>query len=375
MPYLTAPEIQELVIAARDTGLATPASRNNLLSALNVDYVQAAIFDIGGTNVQQLMSDLTTINLVDQLADGSVPLRDWLRQADFLARLALRREADVFTRYAARVDAKASGQPAMPAANTLREVINNEDIIHRDDMVDIWFLSAGARAGESVAKLYVPKFQGRDPLIQGGRHARMLGTGWLITPRHLVTNYHVIAARRQDEPPVGQDDFLLQGAKTTAKFDYNSVDDDGSDVEAEAVEASDAGLDFAIIRLKSDVTTRRPLQIQETPMVFEAGAYLPLNIIQHPSGNPKRVALRNNLLTSADAVTIRYFTDTLGGSSGSPVFDDTWRVVGLHRGAQSVQGVSFQGRDTAVVNVGTQVSAILSYLAAHHPDLRQQIQV
>ena len=78
---------------------------------------------------------------------------------------------------------------------------------------------------------------------------------------------------------------------------------------------------------------------------------MPLNIIQHPSGHPKRVALRNNLLTDADATTIRYFTDTLTGSSGSPVFSDEWKVIGLHRGSTSVAGVSFQGRDTAVVNV------------------------
>lgn len=44
------------------------------------------------------------------------------------------------------MDAKASGQPLLPDPATLREVVNNEDIIHRDDMVDFWFLSAGARA-------------------------------------------------------------------------------------------------------------------------------------------------------------------------------------------------------------------------------------
>jgi hypothetical protein len=75
-----------------------------------------------------------------------------------------------------------------------------------------------------------------------------------------------------------------------------------------------------------------------------------------------RVALRNNLITDVDDTTLRHFTDMLIGSSGSPVLDDGWRVVALHRGAVDVKGVRFQGRPTAVVNVGTQIAAILDHL-------------
>ena len=115
--------------------------------------------------------------------------------------------------------------------------------------------------------------------------------------------------------------------------------------------------------------------IDKTPVVFSDGIYVPLNIIQHPSGHPKRVALRNNLLTGADDETIRYFTDTVTGSSGSPVFNDEWQVIGLHRGSTTVEGVSFQGRSTAVVNVGTQITAILDHLNVNAKALRQEIPV
>ncbi len=102
---------------------------------------------------------------------------------------------------------------------------------------------------------------------------------------------------------------------------------------------------------------------------------VPVNIIQHPGGQPKRVALRNNLVYTADDKDVRYFTDTRGGSSGSPVFTDDWRVVALHRGTRRVEenDVIFQGRKEAFVNVGTQMSSVMRHLAEHSPEVHAEI--
>jgi endonuclease G, mitochondrial len=370
--YLTATEIDEIVQAAGQAGMGINTVRPILLAGLNQGFA-LALADVGQP-MFQLYSDLTKMNTVERLADGSVPLRDWLRGAGSLARQQGRREADIFTKYETQVDAKASGQHALPNPGTLREVINKEAIVHQDDMVDFWFLSAGALAGASVAKLLVPRYEGGAAIFQNGTPRRYNGTGWLITNQLVVTNHHVVNARGQDEPAASDADLLLQGANTVVQFDYDSADEPGDNAEAGKLEAWNPTLDFAILRLKTAVE-RKPLRIQQQSVVFSDGMYLPLNIIQHPSGFYKRVAFRNNLLTSADDTTIRYFTDTLTGSSGSPVFDDAWRVIALHRGAQPVQGVSFQGRGVAVVNVGTQINAILDYLATHHQALRQEIQV
>jgi endonuclease G len=66
-------------------------------------------------------------------------------------------------------------------------------------------------------------------------------------------------------------------------------------------------------------------------------------IIQHPNGRQKHIASRNNRidvypydddLTPKDKAAnnfLYYSTDTLRGSSGSPVFSDQWYVVALHR--------------------------------------------
>jgi V8-like Glu-specific endopeptidase len=55
-----------------------------------------------------------------------------------------------------------------------------------------------------------------------------------------------------------------------------------------------------------------------------------VTIIQHPSGGPKQIALNENRVTNIYRHYLQYTTDTLPGSSGSPVFNDDWKVVALH---------------------------------------------
>ena len=55
-----------------------------------------------------------------------------------------------------------------------------------------------------------------------------------------------------------------------------------------------------------------------------------VNIIQHPGGDLKKVALRENMVIGVQDVYLYYVTDTQPGSSGSPVFNEEWQVAALH---------------------------------------------
>jgi len=55
-----------------------------------------------------------------------------------------------------------------------------------------------------------------------------------------------------------------------------------------------------------------------------------VTIVQHPNGQPKQIALRENQIIDVLENFLHYHTDTAPGSSGSPLFNDQWEVVGLH---------------------------------------------
>src|SRR5262249_27514925 len=98
---------------------------------------------------------------------------------------------------------------------------------------------------------------------------------------------------------------------------------------------SNLELDFAIVavRPRSQDGTRDLRDWQWLPLSGERGKsdvgdYL--TIIQHPNGERKQVCVRENKLLKFEADTLWYAADTLGGSSGSPVFNRFWQVVALH---------------------------------------------
>ena len=83
-----------------------------------------------------------------------------------------------------------------------------------------------------------------------------------------------------------------------------------------------------------------------------------LNIIQHPGGRVKEVALRSNFCvgTIAETSRLHYLSDTEGGSSGSPVMDDDWQVVALHR-AWEHYAHYYKGQPIRFANLGLQYAA------------------
>ena len=53
-------------------------------------------------------------------------------------------------------------------------------------------------------------------------------------------------------------------------------------------------------------------------------------IVQHPNGGLKQIALTANHVLQVKRPYLHYSTDTMPGSSGSPVFNDQWQVIAIH---------------------------------------------
>jgi V8-like Glu-specific endopeptidase len=342
-------EIGQIVVTAVGYD---PARRGALLTGIMPLFANT----LPGVNVPPLFAvtlDLGVLNTVRRLSDGSVPMKIWLRNAVTFS--AGRDDAEPLRPRLEEIELRSTGAPKVDVGD-LKEL--KEVVVHLDDMVPYEYMRAGLAAANAIAKLSVPRYSNANlEKNEKGEPIIYLGTGWLVAKNLLLTNHHVINARDDDEQDADGVDLVCQAKATKAQFDFNSDGMRGVTIGLTELLAWDAKLDYALVR--TEPIDRQPLEIGEKlAQTNSARRNIALNIIQHPDGQPKKFAIRNNLLTGATQTDLRYFTDTLAGSSGSPVFDDRWRVVGLHRGATRVSDVNYNGRSVAYVNVGTQLSAI-----------------
>lgn len=186
-----------------------------------------------------------------------------------------------------------------------------------------------------------------------------MGTGFLIGPDLLLTNYHVLERPLEGKLPAGQvacrfdykvlsDDSRSEG--TVVRFAANDWKVDASPYsQAEADRQPDRTaptvdeLDFAAVRLARPIG-REPVGQSATPGAPKRGwiefpsqpttfePRMPLLIAQHPDGSPMKLAFDTDSVIglAGDDRRVRYTTNTEPGSSGSPCFDIDWSLVALH---------------------------------------------
>ena len=376
--------LQGVVKAMIDLGWTTDASLEALTATMSPAFVGAALGQ--GSGNARLLVLAGRVNSTRVLVNGEVPMLQLLSNAVLLS--AGRPEELVFRTALERVsvDGRAPAAPgaaapaaappdatAVPSKNGQLEIAIGED-----DTLEVDFLMRGVETARSIVKLLVHRHFDSTPSMLAGNNPDLgKGTGWLLGPRLLVTNHHVVNARLVGEPPASGADFALQGSNTHVQFDYYR---DGSPTLActatECV-ASDPTLDFALLRLPADAPDRPPLRLRSAPILRPKDRQLRerVNVLQHPDGRPMRLGFRNNFVVSGSAERLSYLTDTAGGSSGSPICDDLWFVAGLHRGFQTITGepVLVWGVPIHQENYGTPVGAILAHLAAAHPGLHEEV--
>jgi thioredoxin-like negative regulator of GroEL len=90
-----------------------------------------------------------------------------------------------------------------------------------------------------------------------------------------------------------------------------------------------SALDYSLLRLDA-VPRGFDISLAADPLELPDNR---LNIIGHPAGGDISVSLQDNHIQENDGTYIRYRTPTVRGSSGSPVYDQEWRLVALHHSA------------------------------------------
>jgi hypothetical protein len=380
--------IRDVTQAIIGLGLTSDDDIRAMTAGISPAFVGAALG--GGHGVARVLTMAAKMNSTSALVTGEVPLTIWLRNCVDLAGGAP--EETVFRR--ALEQASPDGaRPAQGGGGLAGVGIGGPDVsaVPRDaggaleikigefdDTLSVSFLLRGATASKSVAKLLVHRhFDGVPSFGPGNTPAVGLGTGWLVAPSLIMTNHHVVGARLPLEPQATPEDFQLQGAATAVQFDFVG---DGSviqEVRSAGCVASDAGLDYAVLRLPLDGIDRPALSLRTAPITRPKESQLRerVNVLQHPDGKPMRLGFRNNFVVTGSAERLSYLTDTAGGSSGSPICDDEWFVAALHRGFTTIDGEPLMvwGQPISQENYGTPIGLILSHLEQHHPELHAEI--
>lgn len=262
-----------------------------------------------------------------------------------------------------------------------------ERIIADSNFLPAHFLEEGADIQRAVGRVTLKEAHAGLPAGNGW------GTGFLVAPNILMTNNHVIPTE-------------AFAKKVEVQFNYQ-LSEEGMPQTVDTYQFSihslfytNSALDFTLIyvrpkyrftlRRNTDLTdldlspiTGSPLIPTQPPIVVppylwrSAGSQwgylqLPLhtaysvdqriNIVQHPRGRRKEVALHDNKITDIYANHLRYTTDTEPGSSGSPVFNNTWDLLAIHHaGGEQQNGVWINNQgvrmDKIVDNIRSNVSA------------------
>jgi endonuclease G, mitochondrial len=219
-----------------------------------------------------------------------------------------------------------------------------EKIINTPDFVDIRFLDAGVAAARAVGRVNIRDAGGR---LEG------YGTGSLVSPRLLLTNHHVLP-----DPDAARSSII--------EFNYQ----DGLDgkplqplvfpFDPDTFFLADRERDFALVAVRAAPGELAPFgynQLIEAEGKAIIGEFV--TIVQHPRGEKKQVALRENKIVDIPELVLHYAADTEPGSSGSPVFNDQWEVVGLHHASVPAPAHDELG---GFMNEGIRVSRIMRFL-------------
>ncbi|GIE34042.1 hypothetical protein Ait01nite_070870 [Actinoplanes italicus] len=218
------------------------------------------------------------------------------------------------------VDADSLLRASAPAPGGDRLVLLERIIDQTSELQPANFLARGARAAATVGRIVAEGPEPRSPW----------GTGFLIAPSLLLTNNHVL-------PDAGAASSVLLEMNYENDLDNRPAAVTAYRLDPETLFVTDERLDYTVVAVAAGPGGAAPGDaFGWNRLVRGQGKIVigePVNVIGHPDGRRKEIAVRENSLLYQLDDFLQYGADTQPGSSGSPAFNDQWEVVALHHSA------------------------------------------
>jgi len=199
--------------------------------------------------------------------------------------------------------------------------IEFERLIGTNDLVDEFYLERALLAANPVCRVSIRAPSG---------HERGSATGFMVSPRLLLTNQHVFTSADEAAPSVAEFNYRLDVAGRPEPsyrfrlrpdlFFFNHVPLDFAVVSVEPRSADGDGAELSAFGFLRLIPERGKALLKEW-----------MTVIQHPGGARRQFAIRENqCVADEDPDVLWYVSDTAQGSSGAPVLNDSFQVVALH---------------------------------------------
>ncbi len=160
------------------------------------------------------------------------------------------------------------------------------------------------------------------------------GTGFVVRGRDfhqalgdermVLTNHHVISGTHWKS---------IAAADAQLRFHACEEQADRERVYTIDMLWTDSTLDATLLRVTPEPPESfklYPLASALPPLCDDPKNLTRIYVIGHPMGGEMAVSLYDNALLDYDKLRMHYRAPTQPGSSGSPVFNDAWQLIGLH---------------------------------------------
>lgn len=239
---------------------------------------------------------------------------------------------------------------------TIKGTKNLQKILGIEGTVSFQWYLLGLERCRAVAQVRTATGEGFGTgfLIRGSDLLPALGDELL-----LLTNSHVVS----DDPAVQAAEGSLPPEDAVIVFEALPTASGKEFHAAELLWTSPPDdLDATLLRLDPPIKDLDPYPIAKNLPVLDGKQKT--YVIGHPGGRTLSLSLQDNFLLDYDQRLIHYRTPTEGGSSGSPVFNQQWKLIGLHH-AGSAEMACLNGKPGVYpANEGIWIQKIIKELAA-----------